>query len=128
MPRRTVTPEGAILKGAVALLRARPDVVGLYWRNNVGALRDATGRLVRFGVVGASDLIGAIRPIGRLIALECKVPGRKPTAAQRAYLQAVRDAGGVAVVIDDLSTLARVLDRLAADPLARLDLDGEPIR
>jgi hypothetical protein len=96
-----------VLKACLDLLRLRGV---LAWRNNSGALRDATGRPVRFGAVGSPDIL-AVGPHGRLWAIECKAPGRKPTAAQRAFLGAVEAAGGLAVVVSDVRELVEVLDR-----------------
>lgn len=94
-------------------------------RNNVGALRDATGRLVRYGlgqsgatrVVGTSDLIGwrsrTITPdmvgqtIAQFVAIEVKDQAR-PTPEQQAFIAAVNRAGGVAGIarsVDDARSI-----------------------
>lgn len=65
-------------------------------RNNVGALEDRNGRLVRYGLgTGSSDLIGWTRT-GRFLAIEVKAPHGKPTDQQRLFIAAVQDAGGLA--------------------------------
>lgn len=81
------------------------------FRNNVGVLRDHTGRAVRFGLhPGSSDLIGwrsiTITPdmVGQKVAvftaLEVKAPGgtHKVTVEQHHFIQAVETAGGIAGV------------------------------
>jgi hypothetical protein len=79
------------------------------FRNNVGALRDATGRLVRYGLApGSSDLIGwrtlTITPdmvgqtVAQFVALEIKDQGRA-TPQQAAFLHAVHTAGGLAALV-----------------------------
>lgn len=76
------------------------------FRNNVGALMDARGRLVSYGLcVGSSDLIGwrtvEITPemIGRkiavFVALEGKMPGAYMTKEQQLFVEAVERAGGI---------------------------------
>ena len=78
------------------------------WRNNVGALKDQTGQLVRYGLcVGSSDLIGfrtiTITPdmVGQRVAVftavEVKDRG-KPTEQQQAFINLVQNAGGLAGV------------------------------
>lgn len=92
------------------------------WRNNVGACQDATGRVIRYGLMNdskqlnerfkSSDLVG-IRPvlitpdmvgsvIGVFVALECKASDWKYRAtdkhsvAQQRFIELVRAAGGFA--------------------------------
>ncbi len=78
------------------------------WRNNTGALRDARGQLVRYGLCpGSSDLIGyrtiTITPdmVGQRLAVfaavEVKDRGRL-TAQQEAFLNLIQQAGGLAGV------------------------------
>lgn len=82
------------------------------WRNNCGALRDPTGRVVRYGLAnpGGSDLIGyrsvVITPgmVGQRVAIftamEVKARGgtHRVTAEQRHFLDVVEAAGGIAGV------------------------------
>lgn len=80
-------------------------------RNNSGAFKDSRGKWVRFGLgnvsskanvsMKSSDLIG-FGPDGRFIAIEMKEPkwkwkGTDHEVAQKAFLDAVRLAGGVAL-------------------------------
>ena len=78
------------------------------WRNNTGALKDARGQLVRYGLCpGSSDLIGfrtiTITPdmVGQRVAVfaavEVKDRGR-PTEQQQAFINLVQGAGGLAGV------------------------------
>ena len=82
------------------------------WRNNSGKLPDPkTGRWVQFGVAspGGSDLIGyrqvVIGPehVGRTMAVftavEVKSATGRATAEQRAFIQHVKQAGGIAGVV-----------------------------
>jgi hypothetical protein len=77
------------------------------WRNNTGAVKDSTGRLIRFGLCkGSSDLIGlrsvTVTPdmVGQRVAvfaaIEVKTPTGKPTAEQINFIGKVNEAGGIA--------------------------------
>ncbi len=79
------------------------------FRNNTGAIKDAEGRLVRFGLCkGSSDLIGfkpvTITPdmVGRTVAIftaiEVKTPTGKPTPEQLHFIDRVKQLGGIAGV------------------------------
>jgi hypothetical protein len=89
------------------------------WRNNVGALRDARGQLVRYGLCpGSSDLIGlrtiVITPdmVGQRVAvfsaIEVKDRGR-PTEQQQAFITMVQQAGGLAGVARSLPDALSIL-------------------
>ena len=77
------------------------------WRANTGgaAYPDGKGgfRHVRYGFGGVADLIG-IMPLshglapGRFLAIEVKYPGKRPTADQQAFLDAVNAHGGIGFV------------------------------
>lgn len=80
-------------------LGMNPNV--LLWRNNVGALPDRDGRLVKYGLgPGSSDLIGVVtdKGIGIFLAIETKKPGArtdpKRLEAQKNFIRVVRAAGG----------------------------------
>ena len=102
--------------------RVRLEAAGagvLLWRNNVGALLDERGRMIRYGLandskalnarIKSSDLIG-LRPvligpehvgrtIGQFVARECKAAGWRwhgtdRERAQLAFMQAVLIHGG----------------------------------
>lgn len=69
------------------------------FRNNTGKLQDKTGRWVEFGLcVGSADLIGYRRKDAVFVAIEAKMPGKKPTPAQLSFIAAVKAAGGLAGV------------------------------
>lgn len=71
----------------------------LLWRNNCGRLQDRGGRWVSYGLgLGSPDLVGILRPAGRLVAVEVKVPGKKPEPHQDAWHRAARAAGALVIV------------------------------
>lgn len=85
------------------------------FRNHCGALRDANGRMVRFGLhPGSPDLVGwktiEITPdmVGSKVAVFCGIEIKTPTGKVREdqlhFLDRLRSAGGVAGVarsVDD---------------------------
>lgn len=52
-----------------------------------------------FGNSGVADVIAVVK--GRFIAIEAKAGKNKPTALQLKNLKAVKDAGGIALVINE---------------------------
>lgn len=78
----------------VRLAAAREGL--LVWRNNVGAMEDQNGRVVRFGLcndsaavnrrVKSSDLVG-IKPGGQFWCREVKTPGWHYTGTEREQAQ-----------------------------------------
>lgn len=66
-------------------------------RNNVGVNRRG-GRFIRYGLeVGSADLICIVAPYGKILAIETKRPkGGKESAEQTAWLERVRQCGGIA--------------------------------
>lgn len=110
----------AAVQSAIRLRAAQAGIP--LWRNNSGAYKDDTGRLVRYGLGNDSakisehwksaDLCGILpteitqanvgQVWGRFFAVECKKPGwRGPTddreRAQAAFLTNVRALGGIAL-------------------------------
>lgn len=82
------------------------------WRNNSGARPLGEGqarRYIRMGPKGSADILGVLPPSGRLLAIEVKRPGSKPTAHQTAWLEQMRAAGAVCVVACGLEDVLRVL-------------------
>ena len=108
-PRPAGPIESALVKACLDLLAVRRIFA---WRNSVGAAYNPRGRFVRFGKVGSSDILGVL-PGGRLLALEVKRPGGRLTEAQADFLQQINTAGGLAVMIQDVETLERLLPQEA---------------
>jgi hypothetical protein len=67
-----------------------------------------------YGTSGVPDIVACIN--GAFLAIECKAGRNTPTALQRRNLDAIMQAGGVALVVneDNLDELDRVLDALRA--------------
>jgi hypothetical protein len=81
-----VTPEGKVK----AKVKKYLVEMGAYYA------MPATGG---YGLSGTPDFLICYR--GMFVAIECKAGGNKPTALQEAALQRIRDAGGMALVIDE---------------------------
>lgn len=117
--------------GAQNLIRMEASAKGLrLWRNNNGALQDATGRWVRYGLandstavndkIKSADLIG-IRPvsittghvghvIGQLVSREVKPPGWRFTntdreQAQLRWAELINRMGGDAAFATGVGTI-----------------------
>lgn len=86
------------IQDAVRLALGRdPDVC--VWRNNCGALQDARGRFIRFGVAspGGADLIGMFR--GRFLAIEIKTATGRQTEDQVRFQKLVESRGGIYLLV-----------------------------
>lgn len=80
------TPEKRVKENVVKVLKAE----GVYY------FFPATHG---FGRSGVPDVICCVN--GHFLAIECKANGNKPTALQIKEIEAIRMAGGTAVVVDD---------------------------
>ena len=90
------------------------------FRNNVGATKDAAGRLVRFGLAkGSADLIGwvsrKITPldvgenIAQFVSIEVKSPTGKPRPDQIAWQNIVNQAGGLAGIARSVEDAEKII-------------------
>jgi len=84
------------------------------YRQNTGGLRDTTGRLVRFGVVGHPDIVARITPrdgaggSGRVIWIEAKSSTGRQTPAQKEWQEKAERHGDVYILarcLEDVSCL-----------------------
>ncbi len=103
-----------------------PDV--RCYRNNVGELKDERGIPVRYGLLeGSADLICVVAPRGRVLSLEVKRPGYKPSgkrglqreALQQAWRDVINGMGGIALRIEsaEQALLGVALARVWFEPL-----------
>jgi hypothetical protein len=98
------TPEGQIVADILAYLKARRIYA---WRQNTGAVK-AHGRMVQYGKIGSSDILG-ILPGGRFLAIECKYGKADPTEAQRFFIEVINSQGGLAFVARSVEDVERGL-------------------
>lgn len=97
----------------VSAIREYLEMVGcIAVRINAGAIvvpgEGKSRRLYRGAPAGTSDILGCL-PGGRFFALEAKRPGKKATLKQQAFLESVREIGGIAGVASSIEEAAEVL-------------------
>lgn len=89
--------ETTLLSAVMSALAVEPGVLAM--RNNSGAFF-ARGRMIRYGLgVGSADIICAVGPYGRLVALECKTDDGKQSDEQIAWQRVVEALGGVYALV-----------------------------
>ena len=89
------TPERKVKKKVITLLKAR----GAYY-----AMPVASG----FGNAGVPDILACYE--GRFLGIECKAGKGTATALQLSNLRQIKEAGGIALIIDEWALEERVLD------------------
>lgn len=90
------------------------------WRNNVGQLLNEKGIPVRYGLaVGSSDLVGLVRPSGRMFCLEIKTAAGKASPEQLAWLETIRRFGGVAGICRSVDDAIAIVELAKQEDLAR---------
>jgi len=101
---KLIVKEADVQRQILGWLEYQRKDVPMFWRNNTGAIR-LDKRFIRFGAVGSSDILG-IMSDGRFLAIEVKSAKGRLTKYQKAFLDGIRDAGGVALVarsVDDVA-------------------------
>lgn len=101
-------PEWRVLKGCIDLLKSHPKVA-FHWRQSTGAFQ-VDGRYLKFSFKGASDLMAVMKGTAQFWAIECKSTGKKATDDQQRFLDAVNEAGGRGLCVDDPAKLAEALN------------------
>lgn len=102
-----IIAEGEVQKAAVGYLEHHRLVAFAHRQNTGGAYYPKKGggrQFVRFGYPGMADIVGLMTD-GRMLQVECKRPGKKPSDDQQKNIDAINEAGGLACWIDDLSQL-----------------------
>ena len=70
---------------------------------------------VRYGLAkGSSDLIGILKPSGRLVSLEVKTESGRVSPEQELWLAMIRRFGGFAAVVRSVDDALAALDRARA--------------
>jgi hypothetical protein len=112
--------ESTILAETLLRIGSRPDA--RFFRNNSGALRDSTGRLIRYGLVGSADILGVlcVQGLGVAVGIECKSQTGKQTKQQRAFQAALTRMGGIYILARSADQAEQELNQHAARIAATL--------
>ena len=108
--------ETDLVRQCLELLQLRG--IPAYRQNQGGMTAEYKGkaRFIKFaGAKGISDIIGIVPPNGRYLAVECKMPGNKPTEDQTLFLDKIKSCGGLAVVVTSIQELNDFLDKEAGN-------------
>jgi VRR-NUC domain len=100
--------ESDVLSSCLQYLR----LSGIFaWRSNNTGVFDPARKCFRSfrGLKGVSDLLGVLAD-GRLLAVETKRAGNRPTAEQQAFLDEVNRRGGVGLWVTSVHELAAALE------------------
>ena len=92
-------PEKQILQEILYYLHLVKKIP-FFWRNNTGATLSqykGKARFLRFGVSGASDIIGILSD-GRFLAIEVKTRTGRLSEKQQEFLDRINGAGGLGFV------------------------------
>lgn len=94
------TPEGRVKR----LIKARLKQMGAWFCMPIGG---------PYTTHGIPDILACLN--GRMLAIECKAPGKKGTVtpAQRSQLKGIKEAGGIAVVADKVEDVLDALEEAA---------------
>ena len=78
--------------------------------SSIGGLPIKFNNIGIYAKAGVSDILACIK--GRFVAIEVKKPGKKPTALQKQFIDAVNLIGGVAFWADNLNDVKEKLKGL----------------
>lgn len=81
-------------------------------RNNSGLFELKDGRRMRTGLgVGSSDLVGVLAGSGRILCIEVKRYGGKPTEEQISFITMINRMGGVAFIAHSVEEAIQEIER-----------------
>jgi hypothetical protein len=98
------TPEAKVKKKVVTQLKAKDAYYFFPVMNG-------------YGRAGIPDIVVCYR--GQFIALECKAGSNKPTELQLKEIEAIRQAGGVSMVVNEsnIEDVTKILESIDGTPL-----------
>jgi len=77
------------------------------YRQNSGAMKTEAGGFIRFGSVGAPDIIAVIK--GKYVGIECKFRNGKQSQNQKNFQEDLEKAGGRYLLVYGVDELAEKL-------------------
>jgi hypothetical protein len=101
-----MTPENKVKAEVLKYLTLRQIYC---WSNPSGAVRIRPGKFMTFGKRGSADIIGLLPPDGKFLAIETKAPDGRLSPEQKEFLEAVKQQGGMAVVVRGWKELDQAL-------------------
>lgn len=101
---KLIVKEADVQRQILGWLKYQRKDVPMFWRNNTGAIR-MDKRFIRFGAVGSSDILGVMKD-GRFLAIEVKSAKGRLTKHQKAFIDGINNAGGVAFVARSIEDVA----------------------
>ena len=100
--------ESDIQKTILDYLRIKKCLV--FKHRNVGIYKQSTGKYIplSFGEKGISDIIG-LTDKGQFLAIEVKMPKKKPSKEQLDFIERVKEKGGIALWTDNLDDVMKII-------------------
>ena len=71
------------------------------WKNNSVGIKKPNGSFIQVGMRGVSDILGILNG-GIFLAIEVKVPNKKPSPFQVEFINHIIENGGIAFVAHSL--------------------------
>jgi hypothetical protein len=101
--------ESDVQKAILKMLKSHPKVGWAYITSSGYVKGLGGGKMFRVGVPGMSDIMGQMKD-GRLLAIEVKVPGKRPTESQMQFIADVNRFYGIAGWADSVETAMKITD------------------
>ena len=100
--------EKKIQSDIMKMLGKHPKVAWAYVTSTGTFKGYSGGKPIKIGIPGLPDIIGQMRD-GRLLGIEVKVPGKKPTEEQYTFIELIDENNGLAFWCD---SVGGALDKL----------------
>lgn len=106
--------EQALMKRIMVAIGSLPDL--LIWRNQPGKAevwdaRTGAPRMLTFGVIGSADIMGVLKPSGRIVGLEVKTATGRLEPHQTTWAERIRSFGGFVCVVRSEAEAVEAIER-----------------